>query len=436
MKGQGIDSLWSAMMICNLSGSKLPRIFTFPLARFGMRRLQWTSVACAQWFLFVVHWLTTTMQHTWAEKGACTIPWGALDVTKWSKSWVHFNQHDGVETVQEFAIRAPVTVGFLSRRKRCGDIDYCVGDSTWPAGLQGTWTTGWTHQMPESPMTPISCCNSFSSLSSAGSLASVSNPRACLQVYKIDHAVNLNHQKTLRQNRQNHSPGLWMVCFSLRIMKPESGACCQIFFLIFTVAVAYSEAEDGAPGWGFPSIGAWAVSDVHALNLHCPLSSFLGMNLDKVFRPRWKRKQRSFTCRASSCCVYNMLLSLRRHNCMWGYGQQISSHFKIQKRDEVLYIANMALYFEGFFSLKSDRSVQHEALPSSWSWSPWCPHLRRLTGWQRHEGSSSDDGICLMLVKLALFKGTCLDSFWNHHWGWYVMLLYYSYDETFLALAK
>ncbi|CAK8986476.1 unnamed protein product [Durusdinium trenchii] len=39
------------------------------------------------------------------------------------------------------------------------------------------------------------------------------------------------------------------------IMKPESGACCQIFFLIFTVAVAYTEAEDGAPGWGFPSIG-------------------------------------------------------------------------------------------------------------------------------------------------------------------------------------
>eukprot|EP00438_Fugacium_kawagutii_P007539 Skav228222 [mRNA] locus=scaffold43:254224:263351:- [translate_table: standard] len=33
-------------------------------------------------------------------------------------------------------------------------------------------------------------------------------------------------------------------------MKPESGACCQIFFLIFTVAVAYEEAEDGAPGWG------------------------------------------------------------------------------------------------------------------------------------------------------------------------------------------
>eukprot|EP00435_Cladocopium_sp_Y103_P039926 s2029_g10.t1 len=39
------------------------------------------------------------------------------------------------------------------------------------------------------------------------------------------------------------------------IMKPESGACCQIFFLIFTVAVAYQEAEDGAPGWGWPSIG-------------------------------------------------------------------------------------------------------------------------------------------------------------------------------------
>jgi hypothetical protein len=39
-------------------------------------------------------------------------------------------------------------------------------------------------------------------------------------------------------------------------MKPESGACCQIFFLIFTVAVAYQEAEDGAPGWGWPSIGA------------------------------------------------------------------------------------------------------------------------------------------------------------------------------------
>ena len=45
---------------------------------------------------------------------------------------------------------------------------------------------------------------------------------------------------------------------SLRIMKPESGACCQIFFLIFTVAVAYTEAEDGAPGWGFPSIGVLA----------------------------------------------------------------------------------------------------------------------------------------------------------------------------------
>jgi len=39
------------------------------------------------------------------------------------------------------------------------------------------------------------------------------------------------------------------------IMKPESGACCQLFFLVFTVAVAYTEAEDGAPGWGFPSIG-------------------------------------------------------------------------------------------------------------------------------------------------------------------------------------
>ena len=41
-------------------------------------------------------------------------------------------------------------------------------------------------------------------------------------------------------------------------MKPESGACCQLFFLIFTVAVAYSEAEGGAPGWGMPSIGASA----------------------------------------------------------------------------------------------------------------------------------------------------------------------------------
>ncbi|CAE7460506.1 ABCD3 [Symbiodinium natans] len=44
------------------------------------------------------------------------------------------------------------------------------------------------------------------------------------------------------------------------IMKPESGSFCQLFFLVFTVAVAYSEAEDGAPGWGLPSIGiAFAV---------------------------------------------------------------------------------------------------------------------------------------------------------------------------------
>eukprot|EP00930_Biecheleria_cincta_P040069 TRINITY_DN27487_c0_g2_i1.p1 TRINITY_DN27487_c0_g2~~TRINITY_DN27487_c0_g2_i1.p1 ORF type:complete len:1502 (-),score=313.01 TRINITY_DN27487_c0_g2_i1:8-4513(-) len=44
------------------------------------------------------------------------------------------------------------------------------------------------------------------------------------------------------------------------ILKPESGTCCQLFFLIFTVAVAYYEAEAGAPGWGGTSIGiAFAV---------------------------------------------------------------------------------------------------------------------------------------------------------------------------------
>eukprot|EP00439_Symbiodinium_sp_Y106_P005467 s2244_g1.t1 len=54
------------------------------------------------------------------------------------------------------------------------------------------------------------------------------------------------------------------------IMKPESGSFCQLFFLVFTVAVAYFEAEDGAPGWGIPSIGiAFAVVIVSLVPTLC-----------------------------------------------------------------------------------------------------------------------------------------------------------------------
>eukprot|EP00931_Biecheleriopsis_adriatica_P093343 TRINITY_DN67085_c0_g1_i1.p1 TRINITY_DN67085_c0_g1~~TRINITY_DN67085_c0_g1_i1.p1 ORF type:complete len:1643 (+),score=307.56 TRINITY_DN67085_c0_g1_i1:40-4968(+) len=43
------------------------------------------------------------------------------------------------------------------------------------------------------------------------------------------------------------------------VMKPESGTFCQLFFLVFTVAIARHEAEAGTPGWGMPSIGIASV---------------------------------------------------------------------------------------------------------------------------------------------------------------------------------
>ncbi|CAE8653465.1 unnamed protein product, partial [Polarella glacialis] len=39
------------------------------------------------------------------------------------------------------------------------------------------------------------------------------------------------------------------------VMKPESGMCCQLFFLAASLGVAHFEAEQGAPGWGLRAIG-------------------------------------------------------------------------------------------------------------------------------------------------------------------------------------